>query len=729
MTMDSSIAHASIKAMGRARLALAFAAALTLHAPATAQLQLVWADEFDGTNLDTSKWEYQVGNGCPNLCGWGNSELEYYRPQNVTVSGGTLRITAKQESFAGMPYTSGRIRTRGLGDWTYGRFEVRARLPKGQGLWPAIWMLPTNDAYGGWAASGEIDIMELIGHEPNKVHGTIHYGAPWPGNDYSGTSYTLPSGDFSNAFHTFAVEWTPTEIRWFVDGLQYSSRTWWWSSGGAYPAPFDQPFHLLLNVAVGGVWPGNPDASTQFPQVMEVDYVRVYQDGGQGPCSLEFDSMEHGDPQNNAWFAFGGPNGGGAIYGVSGDVPPSEGGAKALGVSFGSSGAAGYQGGFGRTKLLDLKDATHFEFWIRPDAGVAGTLEINLQDDDNGDNSIPAQPDGSDDEFQALLTVGGPGAAITAGAGWQHVVVPLADFVDDNSYLWGGNGVLDAVPTSNGGNGQLVNVVIALVSATGGDTVFKTDAWRFTRRTASVSGVVWSDLDGDGQRLGEPGLQGVQLELYDPLRGTALSTATTDASGAYTLTGATEGTVEVRVVLGSLPAGSTATHDPDGIATEGLATATLSCDEALTGQDFGFQVPTSLGTRYCSPAVPNSTGLPAHIDLVGSPSLAQGNLTLEATQLPTNQFGLFITSRNTGSNPFSAGVLCLSAPIGRFAGPSQLQNSGSAGAFSLAIDLTQNWPVAGVSAPSVGETWHFSAWFRDGAAGSNFTDAVSLTFE
>ena len=710
-------------------LALVLAATAALSSSAIGQQQLVWSDEFDGTSLDTSKWEYQIGNGCPNLCGWGNNELQYYRSQNVTVSGGRLRITARQESFGGSPYTSGRIRTRGMGDWTYGRFEIRAKLPTGQGLWPAIWMLPTNDVYGGWAASGEIDIMELVGHEPNKVHGTLHYGAPFPGNTYSGNSYTLPGGDFSGAFHIFEVEWDPNQIRWLVDGVQYAAQSSWWSSGGPYPAPFNQAFHMILNVAVGGNWPGSPDGSTQFPQVMEVDYVRVYQDGGTPACALDFDTMEHADPSNNSWFVFGGANGGGAIFGVNGDVPPYGGGSFSLGATYSSGGATGFQGGFGRTRRRDLQNATHFEFWINPDPGVSGTLEVNLQDDGNGDDTIPPSPTGADDEFQAVLSVGGPGSDIVAGGGWQHVIVPLSDFVDDNSYLWGGNGVLDCVPTSSGGNGQLINVVLALVSSTGSDTSFRTDDWRFTRRSSSVSGVIWDDLDGDGQRSGEPGLAGVELELRDALRGTLLSTATTDATGAYSLGGATEDTLEVRVLSSSLPSGATPTHDPDGVATPGIASFVLACDESPTGADFGYSVPSSLGTRVCSPAVPNSTGQPARLDLVGSTSLAQGNLTLQASQLPPNQFGIFITSRNPGSTPFSAGTLCLTPPIGRFAAPGQTLNSGPQGAFALAIDFSQTWPVAGVSTPVVGETWYFSTWYRDGALGSNFTDAIALTFE
>ncbi len=238
---------------------------------------LVWSDEFEGSELDLEKWSVQTGDGCDqNLCGWGNNELQWYQADNIEVSGGYLTITARQESAGGRAYTSARIRTKGMGDWTYGRIDVRARLPTGRGLWPAIWMLPTENRYGGWAASGEIDIVELVGHEPDRVHGTLHYGGEWPDNVYSGAPFVLSSGSFADRFHTFTLEWEEGEFRWYVDGRHYQTQTEWFSAGQPFPAPFDQPFHLLLNVAVGGDWPGSPDARTTFPQSMVVEYVRVY---------------------------------------------------------------------------------------------------------------------------------------------------------------------------------------------------------------------------------------------------------------------------------------------------------------------------------------------------------------------------------------------------------------------------------------------------------------------
>ncbi|MEM6797579.1 MAG: glycoside hydrolase family 16 protein, partial [Acidobacteriota bacterium] len=217
---------------------------------------LVWSDEFDGTQVDLSKWTFQLGDGSevglPG--GWGNNELQYYAEENATVADGMLTITAREESLApGFEYSSARMRSLGKGDWTFGRMEMRAKMPIGQGLWPAFWMLSSDPSiYGVWAASGEIDIMEYIGSEPDKIFGTIHYGASFPGNVFSSTDTFLPSGTFADDFYVYAIEWEFGEIRWYLDGVEYTRRNSWFSSGGPFPAPFDVDFHLLLNVAVGG---------------------------------------------------------------------------------------------------------------------------------------------------------------------------------------------------------------------------------------------------------------------------------------------------------------------------------------------------------------------------------------------------------------------------------------------------------------------------------------------
>jgi beta-glucanase (GH16 family) len=243
--------------------------------------QVVWSDEFsgsDGSAPDSTKWAIQTGGN-----GWGNNELEYYtaRPANVRVSGGNLVITALKEDYIGPDqvsrhYTSARLQTKGLFSQQYGRFEAGIKIPKGQGMWPAFWMLGNNIDTAGWPACGEIDIMENIGKEPSLVHGTLH--APgYPPEGYT-AAYTLPNSQaFADDFHVFAVEWEPQQIRLYVDGTLYATDT---QGGSPQPSswPFDgQPFFLLLNLAVGGNWPGNPDGTTQFPQQMLVDYVRVYQ--------------------------------------------------------------------------------------------------------------------------------------------------------------------------------------------------------------------------------------------------------------------------------------------------------------------------------------------------------------------------------------------------------------------------------------------------------------------
>lgn len=265
--------------------------------PDSTSWELVWNDEFDGSDLDLQKWNYETGGH-----GWGNNELQYYtdRLENSYTDSGFLFIEAKREYYQQREFTSARLTTRQKGDWKYGKIEVRARLPEGQGIWPAIWMMPTNSVYGGWPTSGEIDIMELVGHEPHKIHGTIHYGGPYPEHVYKGDEISLGEGrKFSDDFHVFSIEWEPGEIRWYLDGRMYFSEREWYSGNGVYPAPFDQEFYLILNVAVGGNWPGSPDASTQFPQDMTVDYIRVYKHNGERP------TIEITSPSNNSLFNVG----------------------------------------------------------------------------------------------------------------------------------------------------------------------------------------------------------------------------------------------------------------------------------------------------------------------------------------------------------------------------------------------------------------------------------------
>ena len=237
---------------------------------------LVWADEFNGTTLDATKWTPQTGGS-----GWGNNELQNYtnRAENIDISAGTLKIIARAEAFGGNNYTSARLRTIQKGDWTYGRFEARMKLSTAQGMWPAFWMMPTDDVYGTWPNSGEIDIMELIGTYPSRSYATMHTSSATPYvSTSSGENYNLSSGTFSDAFHDFSVEWSPNELKWFVDGVLFATKTP--ANFNGFPWRFDKDFHLILNLAVGGNWPGLPNGTTVFPQTTEIEYVRVYQKNG-----------------------------------------------------------------------------------------------------------------------------------------------------------------------------------------------------------------------------------------------------------------------------------------------------------------------------------------------------------------------------------------------------------------------------------------------------------------
>lgn len=245
---------------------------------------MTWSDEFNGPNgsgVDPLKWVVEVGGK-----GWGNQELEYYtsRRENAYIRNGNLVIGARRENYTGSDgvsrnYTSARLKTAGEFSQAYGRFEARIKLPAGQGMWPAFWMLGDDIDKAGWPACGEIDIMENIGKEPSTIHGSIH-GPGYTGREGIEAHYTLPARRrFADDFHVFAVDWEPNAIRFYVDHQFYVTRTrsdlrpgWKWV--------FDHPFFLLLNVAVGGDWPGNPDSTTVFPRTVLVDYVRVYQRTG-----------------------------------------------------------------------------------------------------------------------------------------------------------------------------------------------------------------------------------------------------------------------------------------------------------------------------------------------------------------------------------------------------------------------------------------------------------------
>ena len=255
-------------------------AAVVLVAAQTkaAEWQLVWSDEFNSSKLDYSKWNVSV-----DAFGGGNQELQLYtdRPKNVRLENGKLVIEAHRDNpniqGTQRQFSSGKIRTKHRGDWSYAKIEIRAKLPIGKGIWPAIWMLPTDEKYGPWAASGEIDIVELNGSRPSELLGTLHYGGKWPHNRSSGSKTKLAKGTFADRFHIFGIEWSKGEVRWMLDGEYWQIQKKWSTKDGLFPAPFDQRFHLLLNIAVGGRFVGGPSAETTFPVQMKVDWIRVYQ--------------------------------------------------------------------------------------------------------------------------------------------------------------------------------------------------------------------------------------------------------------------------------------------------------------------------------------------------------------------------------------------------------------------------------------------------------------------
>ncbi|MEO1011036.1 MAG: glycoside hydrolase family 16 protein [Bacteroidota bacterium] len=243
---------------------------------------LVWEDNFDVDGApDPQKWAFDIGDGsAEGIPGWGNEELQYYtdRTENVTVQNGFLLITAQEENFNGSSYTSARLKTEGILEQAYGRFEARMRLPFGQGYWPAFWLLGNNCDENPWPACGEIDIMEYVGDEPTVVLGSVH-GPGYSGGDAISKDFELENDRFDTGFHVFGIEWTPEYINYYVDDTLYQTLT---PEDIAEETDdegewiFDRPFYIVLNLAIGGELPGSPNSETIFPQTMLVDYVRVY---------------------------------------------------------------------------------------------------------------------------------------------------------------------------------------------------------------------------------------------------------------------------------------------------------------------------------------------------------------------------------------------------------------------------------------------------------------------
>jgi len=402
------------------------------HLSAAETWELVWSDEFDEPSINTSNWNHEV-----NAWGGGNNELQYYtaRPENSFIRDGKLVIRAVRENFTGpegnRQYTSARLNTANKADFTYGRIEARIKVPSGQGLWPAFWMLPTDWEYGGWAASGEIDIMEYRGDLPNTLFGTIHYGGPWPNNTHTGTTIQTDT-DLSQDFHTYAVEWEEGVIRWYFDGELYQTQTEWHSTAAPFPAPFDRRFHILLNVAVGGNFlPNPPPDADYFPQEMEVDWVRVYQRSSTVPEPQSFEINFNDSPTT-------GPTGGviGCEWGYAspffiGPVPtsfvPSIGG-----LAFDIAGdltnlgnSYSYVAFFIRTHPdintgLDFSAATHLQVDARINEGNNLDWRIRLEDS-AGDPGL------------VYLNANVPLDSLTST--FQTLTIPVSEFTDS------GNGV------------------------------------------------------------------------------------------------------------------------------------------------------------------------------------------------------------------------------------------------------------------------------------------------
>lgn len=404
---------------------------------------MVWADEFsqpDGSSPDPARWNFDTGGG-----GWGNNELQHYtaRPENARIEGGRLVIEARRENFGGNAYTSARLVTRDRMTWTHGRIEARIKVPRGQGIWPAFWMLGANIGSVGWPNCGEIDIMENIGREPRTVHGTIH-GPGYSGAGGFGGAHVLDA-DLADDFHLFAVEWEAGVIRWFVDGIHYFTATP--ADLGGSPWVFEQPQYLILNVAVGGNWPGNPDPGSEFPRQMLVDHVRVYsKTGAPEPNRLANPGFESGGLAPWTGYSPGGANAPGGFIespanryyngGNPGGDPVITHGGTRVAKTFGDfSGAENYNGFYqdvaaaaGSRWSADAWALTHPQDLL---SGAASAwLEVSFRDAAGSILALHRSP---------VLT----SATITAGR-WIHL--PVAERLDPVTRAVIGAGPLMTAP-------------------------------------------------------------------------------------------------------------------------------------------------------------------------------------------------------------------------------------------------------------------------------------------
>jgi beta-glucanase (GH16 family) len=492
----------------------------TLNIPATFEvgpgaLTLVWSEEFDGPAIDPETWFFATGDGSevglPG--GWGNNELQYYLPDNAMIVNGVLEITARRETAGGLNYTSARINTEDRFAFQYGRIEASIKLPSGQGIWPAFWMLSQDSDYlcGGepciWAATGEIDIVEAVnldGTGGNEIFGTIHYGGEFPQNTRSEARYT-PSEDVTEDFHIHALEWDADEIRWYFDDTLYAMQNSWDSTAdnGGPGAPFNQPFHILLNVAVGGNFPGSPNATTPFPVTMEVDWVRVYSgevppvdpaDPGITP-DVVISAADGSTPDLTPGFD---PFGSGSLIveNFAGDNSY----ANVVEVTVGGGYGGGALAQLGLTGLTPGFATGYDEFVFKVKGLDAdNTILAKLEEPFPG-TSVPVQID---------LTAPPANVAVTdLGDGWSQVVIPVSAYGDvstfsqivfqtlDGAYAEGATFYLADIGFNNaggsGGDGNFVNGNFETGDFTG---------WTLTR-IPDDRGSITLDSSGQGGRAG-----------------------------------------------------------------------------------------------------------------------------------------------------------------------------------------------------------------------------------
>lgn len=402
-------------------------------------LTLVWSDEFNGDRLDPEVWFFESGDGSQyGIPGWGNGERQWYLPDNARLEDGKLKITARRETVGDFGFTSARINTRDRFAFKYGRIEASIKLPSGQGLWPAFWMLAQDSPYGDWPSSGEIDILEAVNLDGfpgpggagggNEIFGTLHFGGGNLGRLIASNTY-VPSTDVTEDFRTYALEWDENEIRWYYDGILYAVENSWRSNAAPYPAPFDQPFYILLNLAVGGNFPGSPDGSTPLSATMEVDWVRVYSGAESAPepagpgitPDVVISAVDGSAPDLTPTFeAFGSGSTFDENFAGDSSYP------NVVAVTVG----AGYGGGaLAQLGLTELAPgfATGFSEFVFKVKGLDAdnTIIAKLEEPFPG-TSVPVQVD--------LAAPPADVAVVSLGDGWSQVVIQMSAYGDVSTF-------------------------------------------------------------------------------------------------------------------------------------------------------------------------------------------------------------------------------------------------------------------------------------------------------